>query len=54
MVLITKLNNGKDEKSLDMTKNVVRLSIKVIIRILAILLILMNLGVEVTPLLASL
>lgn len=54
MVLITKFNNGKDEKSLDMTKNVVRLTIKVVIWITAILLVLMNLGVEVTPLLASL
>jgi len=54
MALITKFNNGKDEKSLDMTKNVVRLTIKVIIRITAVLLILMNLGIEITPLLASL
>lgn len=53
-VLITKLNGGADEKSIDMTKNIVRLIIKVVIWIIAVLLVLMNLWVEITPLLASL
>jgi hypothetical protein len=42
-VLITKLNGGADEKSIDMTKNIVRLIIKVVIWIIAVLLVLMNL-----------
>jgi small-conductance mechanosensitive channel len=54
VVLVMKLNRNADEKSLRMTKNIVKLLIKVVIWITAILLVLINLGIEITPLLASL
>lgn len=53
-VLVTKLIWSKNAKSSDMTRNIVKLIVKVVIWITALLLVLMNLWIEVTPLLASL
>lgn len=53
-LLITKLIWSKDTRSSDMTRNIVRLTVKIVIWITALLLVLTNLGIEITPLLASL
>ncbi len=53
-VLITRLIDSEDEKSADMTSNIVKLIVKIVVWITAILLVLINLWVEITPLLASL
>jgi small-conductance mechanosensitive channel len=53
-VLIGKFSYAGDQKSLDMTKNVVKLVIKILLWIVALLLLLINFGIEITPFLASL